>query len=155
MRFKLTSVPYVDSREKYAVSLNIGSDHSCPSKRFNIRYRYTDDKESSGVVNICAHEIAGYLQLIQHALQEEKNLIPLQMSQFAIPSHETVDYYLKWCNNVLVRDEGLESKDNLRKPNRAEREIALWHLVKSLGHDRTFYADRSRDGNVKDYKWGI
>jgi len=77
------------------------------------------------------------------------------MSQFAIPSQETVDYYLKWCNNVLVRDEGLESKDNLRKPNRAEREIALWHLVKSLGHDRTFYADRSRDGNVKDYKWGI
>ncbi|MBS3078903.1 hypothetical protein J4218_02165 [Candidatus Pacearchaeota archaeon] len=155
MRFKLTSVPFVDSWEKYIVSLNIGSDHSCPSKRFNIRYRYTDDKESSGVVNICAHEIAGYLQLVQYAMQEYKNLIPLQMSQFAIPSQETVDYYLRWCNNVLIKDEALESKDKLRKPNRAEREIALWQLVKSLGHDRTFYADRSRDGNVKDYNWGV
>jgi len=155
IRFKLTSVPFVDSREKYVVSLNLGSDHSCPSKRFNIRYKYTDDKESSGIVNICAHEIAGYLQLVQYAMQEEKNLIPLQMSQFAIPSQETVDYYLRWCNNVLIKDDSLESKDNLRKPNRAEKEIALWQLVKALGHDRTFYADRSRDGNVKDYQWNI
>lgn len=153
MKFKLTSVPYIDGREKHIISLGIGSDHSCPSKRFNIRYRYTDDKESSGVVNLCAHEIAGYLQLVQYAMQEGKNLIPLQMSQFAIPSQETVDYYLRWCNNVLVKDENLESKDQLRKPNRAEREIALWQLVKALGHDRTFYADRSRDGNVKDYVW--
>jgi hypothetical protein len=155
MRFKLTSVPFVDSREKYIVSLNIGSDHSCPSKRFNIRYRYSDDKESSGVVNICAHEIAAYLQLVQQAMQEGKNLIPLQMSQFAIPSQESVDYYLKLCNNVLVKDESLESKDQLRKPNRAEREISLWALVKALGHDRTFYADRCRDGNVKDYSWSL
>jgi len=154
MKFKLTSVPFVDSKEKYVVSLNIGSDHSCPSKRFNIRYRYSDDKESSGVVNMCAHEIAGYLQLVSYAMQEHKNLIPLQMSQFAIPSQETVDYYLKWCNNVLVKDEVLESKDKLRKPNRAEKEIALWVLVKALGHDRTFYADRSIDGNIKDYNWG-
>jgi hypothetical protein len=43
---------------------------------FNIRYRYADDKESSGVVNICCHEIAGYLQLVQYAMQEDKNLIP-------------------------------------------------------------------------------
>jgi len=154
MRFKLTSVPYVDSKEKYIVSLNIGSDHSCPSKRFNIRYRYTDDKESSGVVNMCAHEIGGYLELIQQAIGD-KNLIPLQMSQFAIPSQETVDYYLRLCNNVLVRDNGLVSKDQLRKMNRAEKEIALWAFVKSLGHDRTFYAESSRDGNVRDYTWSI
>ncbi|MEK6817744.1 MAG: hypothetical protein AABX80_02980, partial [Nanoarchaeota archaeon] len=48
IQFKLTSVPFIDSLEKYAVSLNIGSDHSCQSKRFNIRYKYSDDKESSG-----------------------------------------------------------------------------------------------------------
>lgn len=154
MQFKLTSVPYVDSKEKYAIALNIGSDHSCPSKRFNIRYRYTDDKESSGVVNICAHEIAGYLQLVQDAIAD-KNLIPLQMSEFAIPSQETVNYYLRLCNNVLVRDEELVSGDKLRKMNRAEREIALWAFVRALGHDKTFYADRSRDGNVMNYNWSL
>src|SRR3989344_7876026 len=81
LHFKLTNVPFIDSHEKYAISLNIGSDHSCLSKRFNIRYRYSDDKESSGIFNICAHEIAGYLHLVEQVWEEEKNLIPLQMSQ--------------------------------------------------------------------------
>lgn len=155
IQFKFSSVPMIDSPEKYGISLNIGSDHSCGSKRFNIRYRYSDDKESSGIVNICAHEIAGYLQLAQDEISEKKNLIPLQMCQFAIPSQETVNYYLKLENNVLVRDESLECKDKLRKLNRAEKEIALWALVEEYGHDRTFYAGRSKDGNVRDYNWGI
>lgn len=155
IKFKLTSVPMIDSPEKYGISQNIGSDHSCGSKRFNIRYRYSDDKESSAIVNICAHEIAGYLQLIQDEINEKKNLVPLMMCQFAIPSQETVDYYLKLENNVLVRDESLEVKDKLRKLNRAEKEIALWALVENYGHDRTFYAGRSKDGNVRDYNWGI
>ncbi|VVB78405.1 Uncharacterised protein [uncultured archaeon] len=155
IQFKLTSVPIIDSPEKYGISLNIGSDHSCGSKRFNIRYRYSDDKESSGVVNICAHEIAGYLQLIQDEISENKNLIPLQMCQFAIPSQETVNYYLRLENNVLARDESLESRDKLRKLNRAEKEIALWALVEAYGHDRTFYAGRSKDGNVRDYDWDL
>jgi len=150
--FKLTAVPVVDCNEKNAVSLNLGSDHSCGAKRFNIRYRYSDDKESSGIVNICSHEIAAYLQLIQNYM-DRKNLIPLQMCQIAIPSQETVDFYLKLENNLLIRDQGLETKDKLRHPNRAEKEIALWDFVKVLGHDRTFYSKKSRDGTVSDYNW--
>jgi len=153
-KFKLTSVPVIDSPEKHLVSLGIGSDHSCGSKRFNIRYKYSDDKEGSGIVNMCAHEIAGYLGLVDFYLNERKNLIPLQMSQFAIPTQETVNHYLKLENNVLVKDNSLKSKDQLRKPNRAEKEIALWNLVKKLGHDRTFYSKGSRDGNLADYDWG-
>ena len=155
IKFKLINVPVVDSAEKYKICLNIGSDHSCSSKRFNIRYRYTDDKESSGVINICAHEIAGYLQLIENLWENDKNIVPLQMSQFAIPTQLTVNYYLKLNNNVLIKDEGLKSKDKLRKPNRAEKEIALWALVQELRHDETFFAKSSRDGNLKDYKWEI
>ncbi len=151
---KLTSVPYKDSLEKYIISLNIGSDHSCQSKRFNIRYRYSDDKESSGILNICAHEIAIYLELIQQEWDKNKNMIPVQMCQFAIPTQETVNYYLKFENNVLIYDENLKNKNKLRKPNRAEKEIGLWNLVKHLGHDRTFYSKKSRDGDVADYKWG-
>ncbi|MBI2004368.1 hypothetical protein HYS72_02795 [Candidatus Pacearchaeota archaeon] len=148
-KFKLTSVPVKDSLEKYVISLNIGSDHSCPSKRFNIRYKYFDDKESSGIVNFCAHEIAGYLQLIEQKLNKKKNIIPLQMCQFAIPTQKTVDYYLKLENNVLIYDKNLKNKDKLRKPNRAEKEMALWSLVKFLGHDKTFYATEK----IKNYIW--
>jgi len=152
IQLKLVSVPFTDSPEKYIISLNIGSDHSCPSKRFNIRYKYADDKEGSGIVNICAHEIAAYLALIQQQW-DEKNVIPLQMSQFAISTQEIVNYYLRLRNNVLVRDETLRSKDKLRKPDRADTEIALWALVESLKHDRTFYSRKSRDGDVADYNW--
>jgi len=152
INFKLISVPVVDCPEKHSVSLNIGSDHSCPSKRFNIRYKYTDDKEGSGIVNICAHEIAAYLQVIEH-YWNEKNIIPLQMCQFAIPSQKTVDFYLRLGNNVLVRDETLKSEDKLRKMDRADREIALWCRVKKDKHDATFYSKRSRDGDVAEYKW--
>jgi len=153
INFKLISVPVIDSPEKYAIALNIGSDHSCPSKRFNIRYKYTDDKEASGIVNLCAHEIAGYLGVIDYYWNEEKNIIPLQMCQFAIPSQETVDFYLRLGNNVLVKDRHLKTKDKLRKINRAEKEIALWSLVQNLGHDKTFYSKKSRDGDVADYNW--
>jgi len=75
------------------------------------------------------------------------------MCQFAIPTQETVDYYLKLENNVLVKDKNLKSKDYLRKMNRAEREIALWALVKKFGHDKTFYSKKSRDKDIADYKW--
>lgn len=153
IEFKLTSIPIVDSGEKYIISQGIGSDHSCPSKRFNIRYTYSDDKESSGIVNVCAHEVAAYFKTIQHFSENKKNLIPLQMSQYAIPSQIAVDYYLKLENNILVKDEDLKCKDNLRKLNRAEKEIALWSLVKKFGHDKTFYSKRSRDGDIADYSW--
>ncbi|OGJ21444.1 hypothetical protein A3K73_09045 [Candidatus Pacearchaeota archaeon RBG_13_36_9] len=153
-KFKLVSVPVVDSREKHAVSLDIGSDHSCPSKRFNIRYKYTDDKESSGIINVCCHEIAAYLGIIEH-YWGKKNIVPLQMCQFAIPSQKIVDFYLRLGNNVLVKDLSLGSEDKLRKPDRGDKEIALWSQVESLGYDKTFYSKRSRDGDVADYIWSL
>ncbi len=104
LEFKLISIPVIDSNEKHKISLNFGSDHSCGLKRFNIRYKYIDDKESSGVINICAHEIAAYLKVVDYYWGEEKNIIPIQMCQFAIPTQETVDYYLKWEDNVLIFD---------------------------------------------------
>jgi len=151
MEFKLMSIPFIDSPEKYAIANNFGSDHSCGAKRYNIRYRYVNEKESSGVVNACCHEIAAYLELIQQEWTQNKNIVPLQMCMFAIPSQKTVDFYLKLENNVLVAD--AESEDKLRKPSRAEKEISLWALVHALGHDKTFYADKARDGDVRSYKW--
>ena len=77
------------------------------------------------------------------------------MSQFAIPAQKTVDYYLKLENNLLIYDPKLACKDKLRRTNRAEKEIALWFLVETLGHDETFFAKKSRDGDVADYDWAV
>jgi len=152
-RFKLMSIPVIDSPEKYAIALNFGSTHSCPSKEFKIRYTYENSKENSQVLNICAHEIAGYLGVIDYFCNEEKNLIPLQMSQFALPTQETADFYKKMDNNVLIRDNKIKSKDSLRKPNFADKEVALWDWVKSKGHDVSFYPKASRDGTLANYNW--
>jgi len=153
LRFKLMSVPVIDSPEKYAIALNFGSTHSCPLKEFKIRYTYERSKETSQVFNVCAHEIAGYLKVIEHFYNEEKNLIPLQMSQFAIPTQVTVDFYKKMNNNLLVRDNQLTSKDKLRKPRIADLEVGLWSWVKHNGHDKSFFPKSSIDGNVADYNW--
>ena len=154
-QFKFMSVPMIDSPEKYGISLNLGSDHTCPSKRFNIRYRYLEDKESSRVFNFCAHEVAGYFKLAEQEWNENKNIVPLQMCIFAIPTQETVDYYLKWGNNILIRDDSIKAVDGLRKPRKADKEIALWAWVQKYGHDRTFFAKQSVDGSVQDYNWRI
>jgi hypothetical protein len=151
-QFKLMSIPVVDSPEKFAISLNFGSDHSCGAKRFNIRYRYSDDKEGSGIVNVCSHEVAAYLRAIEY-YKNKHNLVPLQMCQFALPSQKTVDFYKALGNNVLVRDSARKTNGGLRHLNRAEKEIALWSLVEELGHDRTFYSKKSRDGNLAEYDW--
>lgn len=151
-QFKLMSVPMKDDPQKYAIVSNLGSDHVCGHNRFKIRYRFMNDKECSGITNVCPHEVAGYLQLVQREWEDNKNVIPLQMSPYAIPSQKTVDYYLKWENNVLVRD--LNTQEGLRKPNIAEKEIGLWAYVNINGHDKTFYSTSTKDGRLADYNWG-
>ncbi len=149
---KFSSVPTVDNMYKWGIAYNIFTNHSCKHKTYDIRYRYMWDKESSRVFNFCAHEIAAYLAIIDYSLNVDKNMIPLQMSQFAIPTKETVDFYIKLVNNCLIKT---EDDKRHRKLNRAEKEILLWGLVHKLGHDRTFYARESIDGLVKDYNWGV
>src|SRR3989338_4350784 len=51
IKLKLTSIPVIDSPRKYAIASNIGSDHSCLLKRYKIRYKFQDEKESSNVFN--------------------------------------------------------------------------------------------------------
>lgn len=141
---KFMSVPVVDSRRKWGIAYGISSDHNCMHKKYLIRFKHKSDKETSRQFNFCAHEVAGYLAIIDHYHNKHKNLIPLQMSQFAIPTQYTVDFYKKLCNNSLIR---IGSK--VRKLNKAEKEILLWGLVYKQDHDSTFYATEK----VKDYNW--
>lgn len=143
---KFSSIPVIDTKNKWGITHQISTDHDCQSKRFNIRYTYTRDKEDSRVFNFCAHEVAGYLAIINHYWTNKKNVIPLQMSQFAIPTQETIKFYEKLCGNCLIQEDKTEKP---RKLNQAEKEILLWGLVYKLKHDRTFFAK----GKVKEYAW--
>ena len=59
------------------------------------------------------------------------------MSQFALPTQFTVDYYKKLLNNVLIQN---KKKTSMKKLNQAEQEALLWGLVTRFGHDKTFFA---------------
>lgn len=146
--FKFSSIPVIDSPEKWGISYNIMTTHNCKDKLFNIRYNYLHDKENSRQFNFCAHEIAAYLEIIDYYWNNKKNIIPLQMNQFAIPTQYAVNFYNILCRNTLIQT----SKDkNPRKLNKVEKEILLWGLVHKKGHDKTFFA---RD-KIKNYDWGF
>lgn len=146
--FKFSSVPVLDNPDKFAIANSVSTDHACNDKRFNIRYKHFQDKASSRVFNFCAHEIAGYLEIMDHYVREGKSIIPLQMNPFALPTQLTVDFYKKLANNCLIKM-GEDSKP--RKLNDAEREVLLWGLVSRLGHDKTFYATEK----LRDYGWKV
>jgi len=150
--FNLISVPVIDSPNKFVVSLGIASTgHDCKGKQYDFRYRYKDDKEGSDVFNFCGHEIAAYLKIIDHYWRKEKNIVPLEMSPFALPTMKTVDYYKRLCDSVLIRDETSKAKDQLRKLNKAEKEILLWGLVYKYNHDDTFFATEK----IENYDWSL
>lgn len=147
-KIKLTSVPTVDSEFKYAISNNFGSNHSCDFLTYKIGYKFVNDKEDSNVLNFCAHEVAAYLAIIDDAWNKDKNIIPLQMCPFAIPTQKTIDFYKKAKSKVVVQYINEKGKKTIAPLNQAEREIALWSLVKKYGHDTTFFA-REKVSNYK------
>lgn len=148
--FNLVSVPVEDSIDKFAIAHSIASEgHDCKRKQYGFRFTYEDIKEDSRLFNFCAHEIAADLQVIEDYWRKNKNIIPLEMSQFAIPTQFEVDYYKKIRNNVLIRDETIQSKDKLRKPGKSDTEILVWGNVYKHGHDKTFFAREK----LENYYW--
>lgn len=156
---KFSSVPVADNNWKWGLSYSIKTEHNCKSKLFNIRYTYDTDRESSLQLNFCAHDYAMYMGIIDHFWHKDRNIVPLEQCQFAIPTQFTVDFYKKLDNNVLIHD-----KQGIRKPHRADKEILLWGLVYAtgrdhdhrvtekgfdIGHEKTFYAVQHQ-GN---YDW--
>ncbi|RME77632.1 hypothetical protein D6774_03785 [Candidatus Woesearchaeota archaeon] len=131
-------VPFSDTEQKYALWQKMRWDHTNEHQRYReLRKKFSWQKECSTYIPATAQPIAAYLKIINAAVNEQKNIVPLQMNPFAIPTQRTVDVYLKMYNNLLIRDEG-----GLRKPNQAESEIILWELVRQQGHDKTFYAKK-------------
>lgn len=150
--FNLTSVPVIDGPFKFAVAQNLASSgHDCKRKQYGFRFRFDDDKESSDVFNFCAHEIAAYFKVMNYYYYTLKNFVPFDMNQFAAPTRRAAEFYKRQCDSVLIRDENLRTKDKLRKPFKAEREILTWGLVEVSNYNQTFFAEEK----IQDYNWEL
>ena len=124
------SVATIDSQEKYAIANRARPAHQCDYLTYkNMRYKFISDKESSDIINICAHDIAAYLGIIENQKDESFNLIPLQMSWIAIPTQYTVDMLKKARNQAVLQYKDAKGKERYAPLNQAEQEIFLWNLT--------------------------
>lgn len=140
-KVKLMNVQTQDTPNKFAYWRNIlGTEHDCDFLINEIGYNYLDDRESSEVLYFDAHHVAAYLRFAQKILSEDKNIVPLQMCPFAIPTEETMKFYEKAKNQAVVMYLDERGKPKYAPLNIAELEIALWAKVLKDGHDNTFFA---------------
>lgn len=148
-RFNVTSVPVRDTIHKWSIAWATASEgHDCLRGMYmGIRYA---TKEDSHVFNWCAHEIAAYIAMMS-MMSSKGTRTPLQMSQIALPTQGTVDFYKRLCDSVLIDNAKGEEKQNIRVLNKAEQETLLWGLVHKKGHNQTFFAE----GNLKKYDWKL
>ena len=148
-RFNLTSIPIIDNKNKWGIAWGAASEgHDCLAGLYlGIRY---SQKEDSLIFNWCAHEVAAYITLMGE-MSKQGNRVPLQMSQIALPTQLSVDFYKRLCDSVLISDENLTAKDKVRPLSKAEQEILLWGLVHKKGHRPTFFAE----GRLSNYNWKL
>ncbi|MGV8142316.1 MAG: hypothetical protein ACP5NS_01625 [Candidatus Pacearchaeota archaeon] len=156
---KINSFPLVDNAEKRAIVWGMSSTfeegreplHST----FNIRYRFMEDPQASNVFTFYPHDIASVWSAIRH-FSRRSNRVPWDMDPFAKPSQKEVGLYLRMCNNVVIKDPTLKSKDKRRKLHVAEKSILLARSIGVLGHDQTMFWDSRRDPKrMQDYDWSI
>lgn len=151
---KLNHVPIDGSTERRAVCWSLRSQYAEGQEtlhsQYNIRYTYEMDREASDVFTFYPQDIAAYIAVIKH-FNAQHNLTPIEMSPLALPSQKTMHFYNKLCNNVLVHDDTLDSKDKLRKLHIDEKSILIARSMGVYGHDATLFWDPARDGRLKDY----
>ncbi|MFA6022685.1 MAG: hypothetical protein WC781_01205 [Candidatus Pacearchaeota archaeon] len=165
-KFKLLHVPIDGSTERSAIvwglqpALVVDEESGeIKSKRiphdfYRIKYTKENDREGSQNIVFYPHDIAAYIGIIKQ-LYSRHNLTPLEMNPFMLVSKKGADFYKRICNNVLIFDPTLESKDKLRKLHIDEKSILFARAIGVLGHDEIAYWDAERDGKLKDYNWRI
>ncbi len=152
---KLKHVPVEGSTERRAAVWSLCSDYDgeAPAhKLFNIRYTWENDREGSDIFTFYPQDIAAYYAVIRNYLPQ--NLTPIEMTPLALPSRKAAEFYTRLCNNVLILDPTIKSKDNLRKLHIAEKNILL---ARAIGQQKDafelMYADGPRDGKLASYDW--
>ncbi len=156
---KIDYVPIENNEWKRPITMSLVStfngkepEHST----YNIRYTFKHIQEGSDVFTFYPHPIAAYWSIVKYFMEKEDNIIPWQMDQFAKPSQKMVDIYKKFCNNIIIYDPTLKSKDKRRKLHVDEKSILIARAIGVLGHDETMFWDPKRDPKtLKDYDWKI
>ena len=143
-RYEMTleSVPITQSKFNPVIWTDITANHYCGITGNDFSYKYVSSED------FCAHVIAAYIEMARQNRYDKKNIVPLEFMPFPMPSEETVKFYNKLLNNVMVQtfEDGKRRK---RALNKAEKEILLWDLVKIEGHDKILYAEKK----LQEYKW--
>ena len=165
-KVKLLHVPVIRNQNNLASvltlkpSIPVDEETGEPESRrvmhdvYNIRYTWEEQREGSEVITFYPQDVAAYIGIIKH-FNAKHNLTPIDMNPFALPSRHQAEFYMKLCNNVLVYDPSLASKDKLRKPHVAEKSILLARAIGRFGNDDFAFWDPERDGKLKDYDWSV
>lgn len=141
-KFLLESIPVIDNVNKHVIWQNLTSNHSCDDKmRKKLSHNYLGLNEGSRKVVFDLHDVAGYMGVANH-YAEKGNLIPQEMSPFAVPSQEMMDFSKKFDSKVLISMDG-----QTYVPTSADKEISLWDMVKEVGYNNSF----STDGKIPEY----
>jgi hypothetical protein len=156
---RLENVPVRDNSYKRAIIWGVKSnfDQHPMHSNYNLRFTWETGKEGSDVFTWYPHDIAAYIASAKKFRTDQVpgNIVPLQMCPFPLISRLEGDFYRNLCNNVLIFDPTLKSKEKLRNLNIGEKSILISRSISVMGHDETMYWDASRDGKLKDYDWGI
>lgn len=126
-----------------------------PHQIYDIQYKFEQAREQSPVIRFTPQDIAGYLGIIKKQLTEQHNITALMFNPFALPSKHHAEFYKKLCNNVVIYDPTLSSRDKLRKLHLAEKSILLARGIGQFGHDDFAYWDPTRDGIYKNFEWKV
>jgi hypothetical protein len=164
-KFKLLHVPVEGATERRAVvwslepALFIGEEGEIEGGRVphdSYRIKYTGENVREGSQNIVfyPHDIAAYIGIVK-SFTAQHNLTPFEMNPFILISRKGAQFYKNTCNNILIYDPTIQSKDHLRKLHIDEKSILFARAIGVLSHDEIAYWSPERDGKLKDYDWSI
>lgn len=149
--FRLDREPIVDNDLKFAIGTMFFSTHQCGDKDFGlIRFKGIEKREDSAVYNVCPHEVAARLAVIENQSRND-NLVPLENSMIPLISRKFAEGAARALDSLLIQDK--TKKDKVRRPRAGELEAVYWLLVAKLGAKESLYASKHRDGIIKDYAW--
>lgn len=155
-KFVLERQAVDEDEEMMIIGSMFSTTHNCGDKDLNaMRYKFSDDREDSDLVNICAHEVAAQLASIEHFYSAGygHNHVVLQNSFVPLLSRRFVEGAKRALDSLLVHDQ--ETKDGCRRPRAGELEATYWLLVRELGAKGALYSSRNRDGKVRNYEWEL
>jgi len=141
-KIRLEHFPIKNNKNKIAIASTIGSTHYCKESQYFFGYGKKDGEEFN-VKYLDEHIQSAYWMLARYykrGIERGKRTeIPMEMSPFLFPTQFGIDIYKLMTNRTLIRDEKLETKNKLRKLDKAEKNALFFEAVKQYNHDPIFY----------------